>query len=87
MNSALRREISNGGFYAHDYSGRPQSLRTTEAGLELSPTTISLIAAVIEGAFTGAPRRSGHGLSYLALSIILVIADLVRMIVTAWGGT
>lgn len=55
----------------------------TEAGLELSPTTISLIAAVIEGAFTGAPRRSGHGLSY----IILVIADLVRMIVTAWGGT
>ena len=59
----------------------------TEAGLELSPTTISLIAAVIEGAFTGAPRRSGHGLSSLALSIILVIADLVRMIVTAWGGT
>ena len=56
----------------------------TEAGLELSPTTISLIAAVIEGAFTGAPRRSEHGLSY---SIILVIADLVRMIVTAWGGT
>ncbi len=38
----------------------------TEAGLELSPTTISLIAAVIEGAFTGAPRRSGHGLSYSA---------------------
>ena len=64
---ASRREISNGGFYAHDYSGRPQSLRTgtdtaTEAGLELSPTTISLIAAVIEGAFTGAPRRSEHGL-------------------------
>jgi hypothetical protein len=24
---ASRREISNGGFYAHDYSGRPQSLR------------------------------------------------------------
>ena len=86
MNSALRREISNGGFYAHDYSGRPQSLRTTEAGLELSPTTISLIAAVIEGAFTGAPRRSGWAF-VLALSIILVIADLVRMIVTAWGGT
>ena len=68
---ASRREISNGGFYAHGYSGRPQSLRigtrhSDGSRAELSPTTISLIAAVIEGAFTGAPRRSEHGLSYSA---------------------